>query len=378
MPTASSPSAAASWRRCCRASRPASIGLDRDDRITLANPSAQKLLGRVEADLVGRELTEVVPEFASVLAEAREHKGRPQHHIKLAIDGEERNFSVRLTGEEQGGEDQGSVVTFDDITELVSAQRTSAWGDVARRIAHEIKNPLTPIQLSAERIRRKYGKVIGEDREVFDQCTDTIIRRVDEVTRMVNSFAQFARMPKPQMEDHDIRQLVRGAVLERQMMTSDITFDTKVAAEPIIVRCDRELIAQAVVNLVKNAAEAIQSFAETGSPEDGWRGRIETIVKRSGDRAVIEIIDNGPGLPKHNRIQLLQPDVSTKGNKGMGLGLAIVHKSVENHGGTLALEDAPPAPGRTQGALLRITLPITSPEESRAAPSEPALVGGKA
>ena len=285
---------------------------------------------------------------------------------------------MRVTGEEQGGEDQGSVVTFDDITELVSAQRTSAWGDVARRIAHEIKNPLTPIQLSAERIRRKYGKVIGEDREVFDQCTDTIIRRVDEVTRMVDSFAQFARMPKPQMEDHDIRQLVRGAVLERQMMTSNITFDTKVAAEPIIVHCDRELIAQAVVNLVKNAAEAIQSFAETGSPEDGWRGRIETIVKRSGDRAVIEIIDNGPGLPKHNRIQLLQPDVSTKGNKGMGLGLAIVHKSVENHGGTLALEDAPPAPGRTQGALLRITLPITSPEESRAAPSEPALVGGKA
>jgi two-component system nitrogen regulation sensor histidine kinase NtrY len=354
------------------------VGLDRDDRITLANPSAQKLLGRVEADLVGRELTEVVPEFAGVLAEAREHKGRPQHHIKLTIDGEERNFSVRLTGEEQGGEDQGAVVTFDDITELVSAQRTSAWGDVARRIAHEIKNPLTPIQLSAERIRRKYGKLIGEDREVFDQCTDTIIRRVDEVTRMVNSFAQFARMPKPQMEDHDIRQLVRGAVLERQMMTSSITFDTRVGSEPIVVHCDRELITQALVNLVKNAAEAIQSFAETGSPEDGWRGRIETIVRRSGDRAVIEVIDNGPGLPKHNRNQLLEPYVSTKGSKGMGLGLAIVHKSVENHGGTLALEDAPAAPGRTHGALLRITLPIASPEERRTAPSEPALVGGKA
>jgi two-component system nitrogen regulation sensor histidine kinase NtrY len=355
------------------------IGLDRHDRVTLANRSAERLLGCTEADLVGRELPEVVPEFAGILAEARENKGRPQHHVKLTIGGEERSFSVRVTSEEQGGADQGVVVTFDDISELVSAQRTSAWGDVARRIAHEIKNPLTPIQLSAERIKRKYGKVIGDDREVFDQCTDTIIRRVDEVTRMVNSFAQFARMPKPQMEDHDIRQLVRSAVLERQMMTSNVIFDTKLGAEPIVVHCDRELIAQAVVNLVKNAAEAIQTFADSGNAESGWRGRVVTVVRRSGDTAVIEVMDNGPGLPKHNRNQLLEPYVSTKGSKGMGLGLAIVLKSVENHGGTLALDDAPLDPERAHGALIRITLPISKGQASqpiREDTPEPAAVGG--
>jgi two-component system nitrogen regulation sensor histidine kinase NtrY len=352
------------------------IGLDRHDRITLANRSAEKLLGVSEAALVGRELTEAMPEFASVLAEAREHRARPQHQLKLPVGGEERTFSVRVTHEAQAGEGQGAVVTFDDITELESAQRIAAWGDVARRIAHEIKNPLTPIQLSAERIRRKYGKLIGEDREVFDQCTDTIIRRVDEVTRMVNSFAQFARMPKPQMEDHDIRQLVRSAVLERQMMTSNIAFDTRVGAEPIVVHCDRELIAQAVVNLVKNAAEAIQSLADAGAAEPGWRGRIETVVKRNGDDAEIEVIDNGPGLPKHNRNHLLEPYVSTKGSKGMGLGLAIVLKSVENHGGTLALEDAPPGPGRAHGALIRITLPISKATAPQLPRDEPMAAAG--
>ena len=153
------------------------------------------------------------------------------------------------------------MLTFDDVTELVSAQRTSAWADVARRIAHEIKNPLTPIQLSAERLRRKYGKVITEDREIFDRCTDTIIRQVGDVTRMVDEFSAFARTPKPQMEDHDIRDVVRAAVLDRQMATDEIAFDNKVGKEPIIVSCDRRLISQAINNLVKNAEEAIQAYA---------------------------------------------------------------------------------------------------------------------
>jgi two-component system nitrogen regulation sensor histidine kinase NtrY len=343
------------------------IGLDRHERITLASRSAQKLLGREEAQLVGQALPQAVPQFAAILREAEEHKNRPQRQVTLIIGGEERNFVVRVTHEEQDEEDYGSVITFDDVTELVAAQRTSAWADVARRIAHEIKNPLTPIQLSAERLRRKYTKVITEDRDIFERCTDTIIRQVGDVTRMVDEFSAFARTPKPQMEDQDIRDIVRAAVLDRQMASNDITFETRVGKEPIVATCDRRLISQAVSNLVKNGQEAIQAYADSSDKEPGWRGRIETIVRRDGDQVHIEVIDNGPGLPKHNRNRLLEPYVTTKGNKGTGLGLAIVQKSVEQHNGVLSLEDAPPGPGRgTHGALIRISLPM------RRTPVEPA------
>jgi two-component system nitrogen regulation sensor histidine kinase NtrY len=347
------------------------IGLDRHDRITLASRSAQKLLGRDDAELAGRELADAVPQFAAILREAEEHKSRPQRQVTLIIGGEERNFVVRVTHEEQGDEDYGSVITFDDVTELVAAQRTSAWADVARRIAHEIKNPLTPIQLSAERLRRKYSHVIKEDRETFDRCTDTIIRQVGDVTRMVDEFSAFARTPKPQMEDHDIRDVVRSAVLDRHMTTADITFETKVGNDPIIVTCDRRLVGQAVSNLVKNAQEALQAWSGNTGKEPGWRGRIETVVRRNGDRADIEVIDNGPGLPKHNRNRLLEPYVTTKGNKGTGLGLAIVLKSVEQHAGTLSLEDAPPAPGRPHGALIRISLPLSKSPAQKTSREQP-------
>lgn len=355
------------------------IGLDGNGRITLASRSALRLLGRDESDLAGRDLVEAVPEFAALLRETPDPgaQARAQQQVTIVINGDERNFSVRLTGRAPGDEHHGSVLTFDDVTELVAAQRTSAWADVARRIAHEIKNPLTPIQLSAERIRRKYGKVIVEDRETFDRCTETIIRQVGDVTRMVDEFSAFARSPKPQMEVQDIREVVRAAVLDRQMSGSDIAFETKLGKEPIFVSCDRRLISQAVINLVKNGQEAIQSYAESPEREQGWSGRIETVVRRNGDRVDIEIIDNGAGLPKHNRNRLLEPYVTTKGNKGTGLGLAIVQKSVEQHNGVLSLEDAPLAPGRTHGALLRITLPVvTAPAASLQ--RETATVGGSA
>jgi two-component system nitrogen regulation sensor histidine kinase NtrY len=357
------------------------IGLDRDGCITLVSRSAERLLGRDGDKLVGRSLADAMPEFAVLVQQAAEPgvKSRRQQQIALIIDGEERSFSARVTEQAPSEEEGGSVVTFDDITELVSAQRTAAWADVARRIAHEIKNPLTPIQLSAERLRRKYAVAITEDRETFDRCTETIIRQVGDVTRMVDEFSAFARSPKPQMEDNDIGDVVKAAVIDRQMAGQDVAFDTRVGKEPIIVTCDRRLISQAVINLVKNAQEAIQAYAESHDREPGWTGRIETNVRRNGARVDIEVIDNGPGLPKHNRTRLLEPYVTTKGAKGTGLGLAIVQKSVEQHAGVLSLEDAPPGPGRTHGALVRISLPAHPPQAAARQGSQPAAaVGGGA
>jgi len=353
------------------------IGLDRDGRVTLVSRSAEKLLGRDGEAMIGRALADAVPEFAALVQQAGDPgaRSRRQQQIALLIDGEERSFSVRVTEQAPSEEEGGSVVTFDDITELVSAQRTSAWADVARRIAHEIKNPLTPIQLSAERLRRKYAAAITEDRETFDRCTETIIRQVGDVTRMVDEFSAFARSPKPQMEDNDIRDVVKAAVIDRQMASQDIAFDTKVGKEPIIVTCDRRLISQAIINLVKNAQEAIQQYAEKKDKEPGWSGRIETNLRRNGNRVEIEVIDNGPGLPRQNRIRLTEPYVTTKGAKGTGLGLAIVQKSVEQHAGVLSLEDAPPAPGRTHGALIRISLPAHPADAARQSSAPTAAVG---
>src|SRR6185312_15938407 len=354
------------------------IGVDADGNVTILNRSAEKLIGSSEAEALGKPLTGVFPELADIMAAAHAGSGG-QDQVTISRKGRERNLSVRVTSEQSGDSHRGYVITLDDVTELVAAQRTSAWADVARRIAHEIKNPLTPIQLSAERLRRKYGKTITEDRDVFERCTETIIRQVGDVTRMVDEFSAFARTPKPEMQDHDIRELVRSAVLDRQMMGTDVAFETKVGREPIIVSCDRRLISQAVANVVKNAQEAIQAFADGPNKEPGWTGRIETNVRRNGDKVDIEVIDNGAGLPKHNRNRLLEPYVTTKGNKGTGLGLAIVQKSVEQHGGTLSLEDAPVGPGRAHGALLRISLPLGSPPAGQtSSPPERAAASGNA
>ena len=335
------------------------LGVDGDGTITLANRSAERLLGRGEGELAGRTLADAMPELVAA-ADASEEaagKARRQRQVNVAVNGEERTFAVRVTQAEAATGGHGTVVTFDDITELVSAQRTAAWADVARRIAHEIKNPLTPIQLSAERIRRKYDKVITEDREVFDKCTETIIRQVGDVARMVDEFSSFARMPKPQMEDFDLRVAVRDSVTLFQMGTRDVAFTLDMPKEPLVMSIDRRLITQAVTNLVKNAAEACQQHAEGPDREEGYKGRVETIVARRGEEAVIEVIDNGVGLARQNRARLLEPYVTTKA-KGTGLGLAIVQKVVEQHGGTLVLEDAPPGEGRTRGALVRITMPV--------------------
>ena len=335
------------------------IGLDSQDRITLVSRAAAGLLGLVDEDLVGRKLAEAVPTFAGVLDKKDEHtlKGRSLEEVTFDVGGEERTFAVMVTRERAGG-DVGSVVTFDDVTDLVAAQRTAAWADVARRIAHEIKNPLTPIQLSAERLRKKYAHTITADRDTFERLTMTIERQVTDLKTMVDEFAEFARMPKPEIGRHDLRHAVQEPIVLFREGHPEIQYELKLPDKPLLMSFDRRLITRAVTNLVKNASEAIEAARDSDGKAKGYKGRVETIVTPQSDRVTIEVIDNGIGLPKHNRARLLEPYVTTKGHKGTGLGLAMVQKITEQHGGTLTLEDAPPAQGRTRGALIRITLPL--------------------
>jgi two-component system nitrogen regulation sensor histidine kinase NtrY len=326
------------------------IGVDHDGNISILNRSAERLIGATESEVLGRPLAEIVPELAEIVATAQSGLQRlVQGQVTINRGGRERNLSVRVTSEQSAEADQGYVVTLDDITELVIAQRTSAWADVARRIAHEIKNPLTPIQLSAERLRRKYGSVITEDRGVFEQCTDTIVRQVDDIKRMVDEFSRFARMPKPVMTAEDVADTVRQAIFLMKVGHSDIDFVVDIAEDPMPARFDRRLISQALTNIIKNAAEAI---AAVPSSESG-RGRIQVSAGRDGDDIVIDVIDNGVGLPKENRNRLLEPYVTTR-EKGTGLGLAIVGRILEDHGGRIELADASDKTPGQRGAWLRL------------------------
>jgi len=323
------------------------IGVNGDGRISILNRSAEQLVGRVESEVLGLPLAEVAPELAEIFQTARNGNQRlVQRQVTVTRDGQERNYSVRVTSEQATQSEHGYVITMDDITELVVAQRSSAWSDIARRIAHEIKNPLTPIQLSAERLRRKYGKSITEDPAVFEQCTETIVRQVDDIKRMVDEFSRFARMPKAVVSDEDVADTVRQVVFLLRVAHPDIDFEVELAGETMPARFDRRLISQALTNIVKNATEAIGALPPTERSRD--RGRINVHAQRVGKEVVIDVIDNGIGLPKENRARLLEPYVTTR-EKGTGLGLAIVGRILEEHGGRLELRDAsdkiPGAPG---------------------------------
>ncbi|MGU3493175.1 ATP-binding protein [Xanthobacteraceae bacterium A53D] len=335
------------------------IGLDAQERITILNRSAERLLGLSEVEALSRPLAEVVPETAALLAEAEHARQRSvQGNITLMIDGRERTFAVRVTTEQSPEADHGWVVTLDDITELITAQRTSAWADVARRIAHEIKNPLTPIQLSAERLKRKFGKHVTQDREVFDQCTDTIIRQVGDIGRMVDEFSSFARMPKPVVDSQDLAETARQIVFLMRVGHPEVVFDTEIPPS-LPARYDRRLVSQALTNILKNAAEAIEAV-----PVDvRGQGRIRVRAERLGEDLVIDIIDNGTGLPQESRNRLLEPYVTTR-EKGTGLGLAIVGKIMEEHGGGIELHDSPEG----RGAWIRLRLRADGPE-AEAAPA---------
>jgi len=272
-----------------------------------------------------------------------------QGQVTINRGGRERNLSVRVTSEQSGDAGQGYVITLDDITELVTAQRTSAWADIARRIAHEIKNPLTPIQLSAERLRRKYGPLIKDDAAVFQQCTDTIVRQVDDIKRMVDEFSQFARMPKPVIGAEDVADMTRQVVFLQRVGNADIDIDVDIAEDPMPARFDRRLISQALTNIIKNATEAIAAVP----PASLGKGRILVSAVRDGGDILIDVIDNGIGLPKENRSRLLEPYVTTR-EKGTGLGLAIVGRILEEHGGKIELHDADEKVPGQRGAWMRL------------------------
>jgi two-component system nitrogen regulation sensor histidine kinase NtrY len=336
------------------------IGVGPDGQITIINRSASALVagrgGRISGPPLGQALETAIPELADIYRDVVRQKKRSHNaSIMITRGGRERTYNVQITMEQSPEAQHSHVITVDDITDLVDAQRSSVWADVARRIAHEIKNPLTPIQLSAERLRRRYGKIVEHDREVFDRCTETIIRQVGDIGRMVDEFSTFARMPKPSPERHDMRAIAREALFLVEVSHAETGFTLEAGEDALFGMYDSRLMGQAIGNLVKNAAEAIEGAVADDAERP--KGEIRLRTYRAGDRVVVDVIDNGRGFPAADRNRLLEPYMTTR-EKGTGLGLAIVRKIVEDHGGTITLMDAPGETGFASGAMVRLSLPM--------------------
>ncbi|MDK2773919.1 MAG: PAS domain-containing sensor histidine kinase [Tabrizicola sp.] len=339
------------------------VGLDPDGDIDFVNRAAERLL-----DLAGRQvdtpLAAAVPEFSALFDRLRDGTGSAvQEEVRLNRRGKLESLLVRMsTRRSDAGELEGYVVAFDDVTDLVSAQRMAAWGDVARRIAHEIKNPLTPIQLSAERIKRKFATQV-RDHEDLEQYTDVIVRQTNDLRRIVDEFSKFARMPEPDRRDCDLAALLKGAVLLQENGQPGVRFAKAIPEGPLTLDLDATMIGQAFTNLIKNAGEAIESYIENGATP-GFVPEIRVALAADDAEAVIRISDNGIGLPP-DRARLFEPYVTTR-DKGTGLGLPIVKKIIEEHGGTLALLDAPVFAGCDHpGAMAEIRLPRTTRKRLR-------------
>jgi len=322
------------------------IGLDASSRIELPNRAADDLLGIDLLSSIGRELADVVPEFADLLHEAAASPERARTaEIQIGPPSRRRILLVRIGADLSGGRTDGFVVTFDDITELQSAQRKAAWADVARRIAHEIKNPLTPIQLAAERLKRRFTREITSDPDTFAQCADTIIRHVGDIGRMVDEFSSFARMPQPVIKLEDVGRIAREVLVLQKTARPQIDWHSGIPERGPVAPCDRRLVSQAVTNLLQNAADAV-------SMRDG-AGTIGLRIEEADDEVRIIVTDDGIGLPQEDRARLTEPYVTHK-PKGTGLGLAIVKKIMEDHGGRLTLEDRHDGPG----AVASLVLPV--------------------
>ena len=343
------------------------IGLDAHAKIELPNLAASNLLGRDLTLSIGGALEEVIPEFSPVLTALQAGNGRVQtQEVQIGTPGHRRILLVRIAAEIGNAETRGYVVTFDDITALQAAQRKAAWADVARRIAHEIKNPLTPIQLAAERLKRRFLKEISSDPDTFRQCADTIVRQVGDIGRMVDEFSAFARMPQPRMADEDLSAIVREALVLQKGAHPEILYDVRLpVGQGPMLSCDRRQIGQTLTNLLQNAADAVamtgrgiglqgaHGHEETIGVSGSYVGTIRVEVREDGEQAQIIVTDDGVGLPKDDRERLTEPYVTHK-PKGTGLGLAIVKKIMEDHEGTVELRDRPDGDG-TEAVL---TLPL--------------------
>jgi two-component system nitrogen regulation sensor histidine kinase NtrY len=337
------------------------IGLDAEGRVELPNRAASELLGIDMMAAIGRKLGEVVPEFRDLMRAAQEAPERPHTaEVQHGPPSARRTLLVRIGADrtpvhgEGPARGFGFVATFDDITELQSAQRKAAWADVARRIAHEIKNPLTPIQLSAERLKKRFAREIASDPETFTQCADTIIRHVADIGRMVDEFSAFARMPQPAIRPEDVGRAAREALILQRTAHPEIMYRTDIPERGPVAPCDRRLLGQALTNLLQNAADAVAMRPGAG--------RIEVSVRAEATEILVTVADDGIGLPaEEDRRRLTEPYVTHK-PKGTGLGLAIVKKIMEDHGGRIVLEDRTPrVDWDGPGTAATLILPATAP-----------------
>ena len=330
------------------------IGVDAEGRINLANRSACSLLAMDIDEQIGADISEVVPELSAMIGDAHTRPNRlVEAQISMQRVRRDRTLLVRLAADVVDRKVSGFVITFDDITELVAAQRKAAWSDVARRIAHEIKNPLTPIQLAAERLRRKYMNEITSDPETFSNCTDTIIRQVGDIGRMVDEFSAFARMPRPEMERENIGKICREALVLPRSAHPEIEFVSDIPGDPVMITGDSRQLSQVLTNLIQNAIDAIDGRVADGQAELA-AGEIQLSLSLTEEDAEIVITDNGKGLPVEKRDRLTEPYMTTR-TKGTGLGLAIVKTILEDHGAVLELKDRPDG---KSGASIRVTIPL--------------------
>ena len=350
------------------------IGLDGKGRVTFVNRAASRLLD-FQDEGSSPLIQKIAPEFSALFDRQCQNDDAVQEELRLMRNGRIENLLVRMAvRQSSAGQLEGYVVTFDDVTDLVAAQRMAAWGDVARRIAHEIKNPLTPIQLSAERIKRKFRPLVGDQADNLDQYADVIIRQTNDLRRIVDDFSKFARMPEPEKRTHDLTKILNDAVLLQEVAMPQIALITEISAENIWIDVDQAMMSQALMNLIKNASEAIDTYIEKFG-NTSYEPEIFITLNSQDNLVILQIMDNGIGLPP-DRGHLFEPYVTTR-EKGTGLGLSIVKKIIEEHGGTLSLQDAPifastRAMGQIHfGAMVEIRLPLAAKAKSiKIPPSE--------
>lgn len=348
------------------------VGLDADGRVDLINESVSRIVGTADGVKKIADFETLLPGIGNLVdrSGASPHGVSEGRVIRASEEGE-REYLVRVTCQRGDAGVEGYVLTLDDMSALVSAQRLAAWGDVAQRVAHEIRNPLTPIQLSAERLRRKFGVQIEDNRPIFDQCVDTIVRQVGQIRRMVEEFSNFARMPKPDFSKTELDPLFGEILALHSAEYPEITFEQLPENTGIVLTCDRGLMSQAFTNLVRNAAQSLRTHIE--EDETAQPGRIVIRSSVEDEHLTINVIDNGPGFPRREREKLTEPYVTTR-KGGTGLGLAIVRRIVEEHSGTVVLKDAE---GQANGAQVRIRLPYGATMSVDTKPSEHAEEGGR-